>query len=152
MPPSAPDPAPTVGPLEPADAEAVARLLDALGYPGDPAAVATRLARLANYDGAVAFGAARDGGLVGLATAHAFPVLHAEALAAQLTALVVADEARGRGVGRALVRAAEAWAAGRGAARLTLGSGAHRAGAHRFYEALGYADAGRRFARALRDG
>ncbi|AKN68887.1 acetyltransferase [Streptomyces sp. PBH53] len=51
----------------------------------------------------------------------------------------VADEARGRGIGRALVRAAVAEARRRGARRLTLRVLAHNTPARSLYEAEGFA-------------
>jgi aminoglycoside 6'-N-acetyltransferase len=45
---------------------------------------------------------------------------------------------RGRGVGTALLRAAEAWASERGATRMTLGLDAFNTGALRLYERMGY--------------
>ncbi|MFI0809993.1 GNAT family N-acetyltransferase [Streptomyces echinatus] len=51
----------------------------------------------------------------------------------------VAEEARGRGVGRALLRAAVAAARDRGARRLTLRVLGHNTPARRLYEAEGFA-------------
>lgn len=48
--------------------------------------------------------------------------------------LVVDDSARGRGIGTALMRAAEEWAVQRGARQITLATSR----AQPFYEALGY--------------
>jgi GNAT superfamily N-acetyltransferase len=141
----------TIRPAAEPDAEALAPLLAALGYPVAARAVAERLRRIAAYPGPVValVADAGDGSLLGVVTAHTFPTVHADAPAAWLTALVVAAEARGRGVGRALVRAAEEWAAAQGAVKVAVTSGAQRADAHRFYEGLGYAYTGRRFARTL---
>ena len=144
-------PAFTIRPAAEPDAEALAPLLAALGYPAAPGAIVARLRRVAAYPGPVValVADAGDGSLLGIVTAHVFPTVHADAPAAWLTMLVVAPEARGRGVGRALVRAAEQWASTQGAAKIAVTSGAQRADAHRFYEGLGYAYTGRRFARTL---
>ncbi len=53
---------------------------------------------------------------------------------------MVDTAAERRGVGAALVAAAEDWASQRGLARITLETGAANLGARRFYAALGYAD------------
>ncbi|MDQ0747944.1 GNAT superfamily N-acetyltransferase [Streptomyces africanus] len=56
----------------------------------------------------------------------------------QIQGLAVAEEARGRGVGRALVRAAVDEGRRRGARRLTLRVLGHNAPARRLYEAEGF--------------
>lgn len=56
----------------------------------------------------------------------------------QIQGLVVADEARGAGVGRALVRAAQDEARRRGARRLTLRVLGHNTPARKLYESEGF--------------
>ena len=80
---------------------------------------------------------------------HAHDALNRDEPAVQLTLLVVASDVRGTGAGRSLVSAAEAWAQQRGATRLVVTTAVHRAGAHAFYERLGYELTGRRYARPL---
>jgi len=53
--------------------------------------------------------------------------------------LVVAETARGRGLGRALIEAAEAYAGSEGVARIVIGAVAGNRDAGRLYERLGYA-------------
>lgn len=62
---------------------------------------------------------------------------------AQLENMVVAEWARGRGVGRLLVDECERIATAAGCYKIQLQSANHRAGAHRFYEACGYEDRSR---------
>ena len=64
--------------------------------------------------------------------------------------LVVADGVSGRGIGRALVDAAEAWARERGLRNLTLHTGAFNANARAFYAALGFAEEEVRLTRPVR--
>ncbi|WP_409482933.1 N-acetyltransferase family protein [Arsenicicoccus dermatophilus] len=52
--------------------------------------------------------------------------------------LVVREDREGYGIGRALVRAVEEWARGRGVARIRLTTGAANDGALGLYEAVGY--------------
>jgi GNAT superfamily N-acetyltransferase len=59
---------------------------------------------------------------------------------AYLATLAVAAEAEGRGVGRALMEAAEVWAHARGHRVLALDVFAGNVGARAFYERLGYRD------------
>lgn len=56
---------------------------------------------------------------------------------------------RGRGVGRALMAAAEAYARDRGARRIVLDMSAANLGALRFYERLGYVEHGKLLRRSL---
>jgi ribosomal protein S18 acetylase RimI-like enzyme len=70
----------------------------------------------------------------------AFPTpLASNAHVRQIQGLAVADEARGRGVGRALVRAAVEEARRRGARRLTLRVLGHNTPARKLYESEGFA-------------
>jgi GNAT superfamily N-acetyltransferase len=54
--------------------------------------------------------------------------------------LVVADRAARRGIGRALIAAADAWARDHGLRNLTLHTGAFNTGARAFYADLGFAE------------
>jgi GNAT superfamily N-acetyltransferase len=60
-------------------------------------------------------------------------------LSAQVMGLVVDDAVRSGGIGRELLRSAEAWAAARGCRRMLVGTRVTRERAHRFYEREGYA-------------
>ena len=137
-----------IRPAEDADAPELAALLAHLGYPADAADLPDRLLRLRS-DGDDAFVAVLDGETVGLATVHARAVLHVARPVAQLTALVVPPAMRGRGVGRALVVAAEQWARAQDADRLVVTTALHRAEAPLFYERLGFEHTGRRYVRKL---
>ncbi|MGH9475021.1 MAG: GNAT family N-acetyltransferase [Terriglobales bacterium] len=57
----------------------------------------------------------------------------------EISGLVVEEAARSRGVGQALVEAAEAWARGQGFAAITVRTNIIRTRAHGFYRRLGYA-------------
>ena len=131
------------------DLEALASLLGELGYPVSPSAVASRLDRLAQHADIAVLVADRSGTPVGLATAHIIEAIHVDEPVAMLTALVVAEHHRGRGIGRMLVDAAEAWSVRSGALRITVASGLARAVAHAFYEAMGYENTARRYSKIL---
>src|SRR5687767_7785334 len=73
-----------------------------------------RLNALGVTKDAVVLVAEVDGAVVGVITCHVFATIHSTAPAALLTALVVAEQARGSGVGRQLVARVEERARGEG--------------------------------------
>jgi ribosomal protein S18 acetylase RimI-like enzyme len=64
--------------------------------------------------------------------------------------LAVADHASRRGIGRALIAAAEAWARDHGLRNLSLLTGAFNTNARAFYAALGFAEEEVRLTRPIR--
>ncbi|MCI0451140.1 MAG: GNAT family N-acetyltransferase [Candidatus Latescibacteria bacterium] len=132
-----------------ADATAVAPLLAELGYPASTEEVTERLKGLERDAGGEVFAAVDDDGMTGVAHVQLLPVLHSNDRMAQLVLIVVAERARRSGVGKVLVRACEAWAAGRGCKRMLVTSGEERKEAHAFYQAMGYHHYARRFAKRL---
>lgn len=66
--------------------------------------------------------------------------------------LITHSAIEGRGVGRALLAAAEKWAAGRGLSMITLETGAGNHRARRFYKEAGYQDEDIRLAKRVDDG
>jgi GNAT superfamily N-acetyltransferase len=133
------------------DAEALARLSSQLGYPAEAASMPRRITRLADDPNAKAFVASSGQGVIGMITIHLRDTLNHATPIAQITLLVVDEAIRSRGAGRALVEAAEAWATARGAKRVAVTTALDRAGAHAFYERLGYAHTGRRYAKDFPD-
>jgi GNAT superfamily N-acetyltransferase len=132
------------------DAPAISVLLGELGHPADPAEVVRRMARLgqgAPQDRALV--AERSGRVCGLVVIHFVPVLHRATEVGRVTALVVLDSERRRGIGKALLEAAERIIRAQGSRRAELTSGQDRTGAHRFYESPGYCNEGIRFAKPL---
>jgi len=120
------------------DAAALADLSHQLGYPVEPAAMRERLARVRDaHVGEVYVALDAQGGVVGWT--HVVPRLHLEEIPfAELAGLVVADRARGAGVGAKLLQAAERWAVDNAFTRLRVRSNVIRERAHRFYQREGY--------------
>ncbi len=131
------------------DTEAVAALIDALGYPVTPAEIAGRLAELARH-GQSALVAER-GEIIGVLTISITRVIHRPRPVGRISMLVVAPECRGGGVGAALVAEAENRMAAAGCGLLEVTSNIRRERAHSFYEKLGYERTSYRFARPLQD-
>ena len=94
----------------------------------------------------------RYGEVVGVVTAHLIPSIHDNEPVAWLTTLVVQEDARGAGIGSALVEHIEKWATDNGARRLSVTSAMHRKEAHEFYERRGYENTGLRFGKSLPTG
>jgi len=123
-----------------ADAGALASLSGQLGYPADADTIVRRLDELTtNHVGEVLVAEAEDGAVVGWAEASVQRHLVHDTRA-ELAGLIVADGARNRGVGTALLRAVEAWARERGLSELIVRSNVVRERAHRFYLREGYAE------------
>ena len=135
----------------PADADEVAVLLGALGYPCDPEDAAERIAAVLHNDRQALLLARRRGVACGLLSLDFMYYLPLGTTTCRVTALVVSDDARGHGVGRALLRDAERRARAGGAARLEVTSAGHRTEAHAFYRACGFSDGAARFVKSLGD-
>jgi GNAT superfamily N-acetyltransferase len=142
-------PSAMIRPAVASDSEAIAALLDELGYPASPSAVPPRLLHLREGGRSEAYVAIRDGHVAGLATVQVQASLTREDDVAQLTSLVVGVKNRGAGVGRELVAAVEAYGRAQGCGRIVVTTANHRVGAHAFYARLGWEWTGRRYAKVL---
>jgi len=128
-----------VRPASLGDAPAIAALTTQLGYPSAGEKIAERLAALIEDDRHAVFVAEHGGALVGWAHVADAPLLQDEP-GAELEGIVVAEDARGSGVGRGLVGVAEVWARRRGLGVLRVRSRSTREDAHAFYRRLGFED------------
>jgi len=86
-------------------------------------------------------------GMIGTVSASSY--LHND-LTGRIIALVVSRESRRRGIGARLIAEAEKNLIQRGITRVTVTARFEREKAHQFYEKLGYARTGFRFAKNLR--
>jgi predicted N-acetyltransferase YhbS len=132
------------------DAAAVAGLLTQLGYPHAEAEAAERLASWADTPHAEVLVAELDGAVVGVTSVSAFPHLARPGRRARLASLSVDAAHRRRGIGAALVRAAEERAREWGCDEMEITSRRTRPEAPVFYPALGYEDRSPRQARFMR--
>jgi ribosomal protein S18 acetylase RimI-like enzyme len=117
------------------DASVLAVLSGELGYPVETDEIERRLASLPPDD--EVWVAAIDGTVVGWIHCSVRRTLVVEPHL-EILGNVVGERWRGRGVGRALMAAAEASARERRVSVVRLRSASHRDSAHDFYRALGY--------------
>ncbi len=134
---------------ESSDAEPVARLLGELGYPTAVDDVPARIDRVNMDGGAVYVAVDAEARVVGVTSLTKQYGLHAAGPVAYIMALVTSSDARGTGVGRALVEEAEKWARAAGCVRLSVTSAERRSDAHAFYPKCGLPYTGRRFSKSL---
>ena len=140
-----------VRPCTPEDVAAVSALLGELGYEVTPEATAERLRRLTDTGFDATFIAVDDGRPLGLIALHYCHVIQYRAPVARITALVVDQRARRRGIGRLLVDYALRWAEQRECELVELTSALNRAEAHAFYRDLGFEPNSLRFRKSLGD-
>lgn len=119
------------------DAEAVAALSAALGYPAGAAELRSRIEELAGSRERLALAATVQEEVVGWIDAAVERHLQSEP-AVVIGGLVIGETMRGRGIGQQLCRAVEEWAAQNGISTVRVRSQQKRADAHRFYLRDGY--------------
>lgn len=132
----------------PEDAPALVPLLGELGYPAVESQVQNLIGSVA-ANGARVLVVEQSGRVAGFAVVHRMLTLHRTSPVAYLSALVVSSDARGLGLGRALVDAVSEIGAGWGCGTLELTSNDRRLHAHRFYTSLGFTSESRKFRRVI---
>ena len=142
--PKPPEPKLAIRAARAADAAAIAALITELGYEVDAADVRSRMKGLSVL-------VATKGELVGAATTSITKVLHRPKPVGRISMLVVTEQQRGGGIGRALVEAAEDRLRKAGCGLVEVTSNVRRLRAHAFYRRLGYERTSYRFARNLGD-
>jgi GNAT superfamily N-acetyltransferase len=150
-PPTEPQPALSIREAAPRDAEAISALVGQLGFPTDAADIRRRLGRLRKA-GEPPLVAVEGKDVIGCLAWHITPVLHRPAPVGRVTMMVVAKPAQRRGVGAALLEAAEARLAAAGCGLVEVTSNIELGGAHAFYRAQGYERTSYRFAKNLKGG
>jgi predicted N-acetyltransferase YhbS len=130
-----------IRPALPADAPALAALMEQLGYATSAAEMRDRLRVIRAQDLYHTLVAEREGRIVGMLGVRVGLWYERNGYYGQIAALVVDQACRHQGIGTALMRAAEQWLHNRGVHVVILFSGAARAAAHAFYERLGYHEA-----------
>ena len=133
----------------PEDAAAVSALLGELGYEVSSQAAAERVQRLNETRSDPIFIVGEDGRPLGLIALHRCHMIQYRSPVARITALVVHQRARRRGIGRLLIDHALRWAEQRGCELVELTSALNRAKAHAFYRNLGFEANSLRFRKSL---
>ena len=133
------------------DASEMARLLSPLGYPVDERDITSRWERW-SAEGNWALVVPGPEPLVhGVITLHRMFVLHRPKPVGRITSLAVDASARGRGLGRALIEAAEADLRREGCGLVEVTSHQRRIEAHEFYRHVDFEETSVRFAKVFGD-
>ena len=119
------------------DALPLQALLSQLGYPLDLPEVRRRYDAVAASKDHSLIVAEKEGQVAAFCHVYIGPALD-KPPEAVVQALVVDQAARGSGVGKIMMAAAEAWAQERGFGSVALASSVARTEAHVFYDAIGY--------------
>lgn len=138
-----------VRPADPGDSVVVQELLGQLGYALTVEEVRSRLDLFAKQPADPVLLATESDRGVGLIALHWTFMLHHGKPVARITALVVRDDARGKGIGRILVDAGAALARQAGCELLELTTALYRTDAQAFYHALGFTASSLCLCRAL---
>jgi GNAT superfamily N-acetyltransferase len=137
-----------IRPFATADTADMSVLMADLGYPSTPEQVAERMATMsADYYHTLV--AEVDGRVVGFIGIIVLPVYEYSIPVGWILALSVAEGHRRKGIGKALIAAAEDDLRSRGIEDVRLHSGLQRDDAHEFYTRLGYDKTGYRFKKRL---
>ena len=126
-----------IRPIREEDADAAAALCAQLGYPTDAETVLARMGQIAADDNRAVLATSLDGVLVGWIDLSIECHLQSEP-GVLIGGLVVAESARGQGIGQQLCMAAEDWARGHGITRIRVRSNVIRKRARAFYLREGY--------------
>lgn len=143
-----PPPEPKIREAKPADADEIVKLNRLLGAEVDAKAVRKGISALARA-GLSPFVATLDKSVVGVCTINRMVTIHRERPVGRISHLVVAEEARGQGIGRMLTEEAEQRLKKLGCGLVEVTSNDRLAKAHAFYRHLGFERTSMRFVKKL---
>jgi GNAT superfamily N-acetyltransferase len=128
----------TIRPPRHGDYDRMADLAGQLGYPSTADQVRARLSEIQDSNEYTIYVAElSDGQIAGWIGVYIFRSVEMDKLA-EINGLVVGQETWSRGIGKALLHAAEQWAQSRGCAVISVHSNVKRERAHNFYKRNGY--------------
>jgi ribosomal protein S18 acetylase RimI-like enzyme len=131
------------------DAPELSALMCQLGYETGRGEMETRLESILSNAAYKTFVAVMDGCVCGMIGTLTYPSYEHNDPSGRILALVTLNTLRRRGIGRALIAAAEKDFAQKGIRRVALDTRLTREDAHKFYESLGYERNGWRFVKNL---
>jgi GNAT superfamily N-acetyltransferase len=143
-----PEPALKIREATPGDAPDLIKLMKILGHDTDAKGVRQRMAALVRQK-LPQLVATLDNKVAGLAGIHSMTAIHRNEPVGRITILVVAEDARGRGIGRLLTEAAERMLKKLGCGMVEVTSNDRLAAAHAFYRHMGYERSSIRFFKKL---
>src|ERR1700732_1032984 len=128
----------SVRPPEPRDYDKIANLAGQLGYPSTAKQVQMRIdARSTSSQHAVYVAELSEGQIAGWIGLYVFRSVEQDSCAG-ISGLIIDQQIRSRGVGKALLDAAENWARSQGCNAMSVHSNVTRERAHQFYTRNGY--------------
>jgi GNAT superfamily N-acetyltransferase len=132
-----------------ADAAGIIPLLKQLGYSGlDTRGVEEKITQY-SVSGKLLV-SEHEGHLTSFISLHVFPIFHSPGNAGRITAFCVDEQYRSRGIGIAMIRAAEDFFLTKGCTRVEVTSNNRRLDAHAFYLNHGYIEDSRKFVKYFR--
>jgi GNAT superfamily N-acetyltransferase len=141
-------PRPKLRDAKPGDAGRLVELIHELGHEIGEKAARRNIATLKKL-GEAPIVVTLDKKVVGMIGIHRMVTIHRDAPVGRIPVLVVAKEAKGLGLGRMLVDAAEHWCRKKGCKLIEVTSNDRRAEAHAFYRHMGYERTSIRFFKKL---
>ena len=139
----------TIRAPEAGDMEALADLMTQLGYETRVSEMEMRMETILANKNYATFVAVSEGKVCGMIGTYTCYTYEHNSPSARILALVVSEKLRGRGVGEALIAAAEKDLAQKNIRRVAVNTHFKRTRAHEFYEKLGYAKNGFRLVKEL---
>lgn len=128
----------TIRTAVPSDLDRISQLCTQFGFPAEREALKNRLNRISSVPSQVVFVAeSKTKNVIGWVHAYEAPSLLSDATV-EIGGLIVDQESRRQGVGRALMQAVEQWTQKRGFNEILLATRIDRKDAQAFYKALGF--------------
>ena len=127
------------------DVDQLLNLMCDLGYPSKQDVIMKNLAEYKSSDAYEVLVAEHQGQIMGCISLHVMKLFHTAGNSGRITSLVVSSENRGKGIGRALVNAADQYFKNKGCIKAEITSSDHRKEAHFLYQSEGFVMDERRF-------